>query len=524
MNLKNTVLGIELGSTRIKAVLLDDRHQPIASGSHEWQSRFADGIWYYTLEDVRHGLQACYAELAQSAREKLGQPLTTVGAIGISGMMHGYLPFDRNGEQLTEFRCWTNTITREASEALTELFHFNIPQRWSIAHLYQAMLNGEAHIPRLAFMTTLAGYVHWQLTGEKVVGLGEASGMFPIDNTAGGYDAEMISRFDALIAERGLDWRLRDVLPQIRPCGAFAGTLTPEGARLLDPSGILEPGIPLVPPEGDASTGMIATNCVRVYTGNVSAGTSIYAMLLLDHRPGFNENIAVLTTPNNLPAALIQCNNCTSDINAWTNLFSEVLALAGAEISKSELMTRLFQKSLEADLDCGGLLSYNYITGESLTGLNEGRPMFARMPDSRFSLANFMRTLQSSALATLKVGIDNLKRAEGFHIEKLYAYGGFFKTPEVGQRLLSAAMCVPVSVMHSAGEGGPYGMAVLAAYALWRRGDEKLEDYLDERVFAGAQSATLTASPEEIESFAEYVEHHRRAMPVEREAVKEMRW
>ena len=383
MDLKNMTLGIEFGSTRIKAVLIDERHVPAASGSFDWENRLEDGIWTYSLEEVHRGLQACYADLARDVREKYGVPLTEVGALGVSGMMHGYLPFDKDGNALTAFRTWRNTITGEAAERLTERFGFNIPQRWSVAHLYQAMLNGEAHLSRLDHLTTLAGYIHWRLTGEKVMGAGEAAGMFPIDSTALDFEAGMVEKFDALIAEKGYSWRFRDVFPRVLAAGEDAGRLTEAGALLLDPTGTLRPGIPLAPPEGDAGTGMAATNSVAVGTGNVSAGTSDFAMVVVDRPLGVHREIDMVTTPDGATVAMVHCNNCTSDINAWVDLFAEFAGAVGAETDKNRLYTLLFQKALEGEPDCGGLLSYNYFSGEGVTDLDAGRPVFARLPSAK---------------------------------------------------------------------------------------------------------------------------------------------
>ena len=459
MNLKETVIGIELGSTRIKSVLLGRNHQVLASGSFTWENSLVNGIWTYSLTEVQNGLQACFADLKRDVKEKYAQNLTTTGAIGISAMMHGYLPFDKDDNQLCEFRTWRNTITAAAAEKLTALFGFNIPQRWSIAHLYQAMIHKEAHVPNIAYITTLAGYVHYKLTGKKVMGVGEASGMFPIDSNTNQYDAEMVKKFNELT---GVD--LLSLLPEVLSAGDEAGNLTKEGALYLDPSGELEAGIPLVPCEGDAGTGMVATNSVRVRTGNVSAGTSDFAMVVVDKKLKVHREIDMVTTPVGKPVAMVHCNNCTSDINAWISLFRESIDLFGFTVDTNTLYTKLFKVALEGDNDCGDLLSYNYYSGEGVTDLDQGRPLFIRKADSAFSLANFMRTHLYSALATLKIGMDILSE-ENVEIDKIYGHGGFFKTEEVGQRILSAAINTPVSVMQTAGEGGPYGMALLCAYA-----------------------------------------------------------
>ena len=515
MDLTKTVLGIELGSTRIKAVLIDQQHRPVASGDYEWENRLVNGIWTYSMESVHTGLRACVKALKEDLKEEFGLELTTVGAIGVSAMMHGYLPFDKDGKQLAEFRTWRNTITGEAAEKLTALFGFNIPQRWSIAHLYQAMLNGEEHVKEIAYLTTLAGYIHWMLTGEKVMGVGEASGMFPIDSETGDYDAVMLRKFLDLT---GLD--LRTVLPKVLPAGACGGRLTEAGARFLDPDGTLQSGIPVAPCEGDAGTGMTATNSVRVRTGNVSAGTSDFAMIVADHPLGVHREIDMVTTPDGLPVAMVHCNNCTSDINAWVNLFSEFARLMGLDVNRSELFTKLFQKALSGEPDCGGLLSYNYFSGEGVTDLDEGRPLFVRSPSARFTLSNFMRMHLLSALATLKIGMDILTETEQVPIDRLYGHGGFFKTPEVGQRMLSAAVGVPVSVMKTAGEGGPYGMALLGAYMLWHEEGESLPDYLDNKVFADAQSSTISATQEDIDGFNAFLAQYRKALPLERLATE----
>ncbi|MBO4419262.1 MAG: ATPase [Oscillospiraceae bacterium] len=514
MDLKQCTIGIELGSTRIKAVLIDGEHVPVASGDFEWENQLVDGIWTYSMEAVHRGIQTCFAGLMAEVKAKLGVELSTVGAIGVSAMMHGYLPFDKAGRQLAAFRTWRNTVTGPAAEKLTELFRFNIPQRWSIAHLYQAILNGEDHVKDIDFLTTLAGYIHWQLTGEKCMGVGEASGMFPIDGKTLDYDAGMVEKFRALT---GVE--LRAILPKVLPAGVQAGSLTESGARFLDPTGVLRPGIPVAPCEGDAGTGMTATNSVRVRTGNVSAGTSDFAMIVTDKALGVHREIDMVTTPDGLSVAMVHCNNCTSDINAWVNLFSELCETLGVEISKGELFTRLFRKALAGEPDCGGLLSYNYFSGEGVTDLDEGRPVFARMQNARFTLANFMRTHLLSALATLKIGMDILTRSEGVEIDKLYGHGGFFKTPEVGQRMLSAAVGAPVSVMETAGEGGPYGMALLAAYMLRKEPGESLPDYLDHKVFAGAKAVTIMADAEDVEGFNRFLARYQKALPLEKAAI-----
>ena len=518
MNFTKTSLGIELGSTRIKAVLIDECHNVIAEGGYGWENQLVDGIWTYSLDAVHEGIRACYKALADDVLAKFGEPLTTVGAIGISGMMHGYLPFDADGNLLTPFRTWRNTITGEAAALLSEKFGFNIPQRWSIAHLGQAMLNGEEHLSKLAHFTTIAGYLHTKLTGERVLGIGEASGMFPVDSDGLCYDEKMLDTFDEIVRGKGYSWTIREVLPAVKCAGEWAGSLTEEGAAFLDPTGNLRPGIPFAPPEGDAGTGMTATNSVKVYTGNVSAGTSDFAMIVVDHMPGMHRELDMVTTPAGLPVAMVHCNNCTSDINAWAGLFRDFADRAGVKLTDDELYTLLFSVALEGDKDCGGLLSYNYFSGEGVTDVDEGRPVFLRIPDAKITLPNFMRTHLLSALATLKIGLD-LLTVEDIRIDKLYGHGGFFKTAEAGQRMLSAAVGAPVSVMKTASSGGPYGMALLAAYCLNRNDGETLEDYLENRVFAGVESVTLMADDDDIAGFDKFLERYKAAFPVEKAAI-----
>ena len=520
MDLSKATLGMELGSTRIKAVLIDENHIPVASGDYEWENQLVNGIWTYSMDTVHKGVQACYAALRDNVKAEFGVELESVGAIGVSAMMHGYLPFDKNGNQLAEFRTWRNTITGEAAEELTELFGFNIPQRWSIAHLYQAILNQESHVGDIAYLTTLAGYLHWKMTGRKVMGVGEASGMFPIDSDKLDYNEAMVKKFDELLAPKNFGWKLRDILPEVLTAGENAGYLTEEGARFLDPSGTLKAGIPVCPCEGDAGTGMAATNSVRVRTGNVSAGTSDFAMIVTDKQLGVHREIDMVTTPDGLPVAMVHCNNCTSDINAWVGLLSEFAEMMGFGANKGELFTKLFRKALEGDPDCGGLMSFNYFSGEGVTDLDAGRPVFARTPDAHFTLANFMRTHILSALATLKIGLDILTQTEGVEVDKLYGHGGFFKTPEVGQRMLSAAVGSPVSVMETAGEGGPYGIALLASYMLSKEDGETLPDYLDNKVFAGSSVNTVMAEESDITGFNAFLARYKKALPVERAAIE----
>ena len=523
MELKDTVLGIELGSTRIKAVLVDRNFRPLVSGSFVWENQLVDGVWTYAMDQVYQGLRACYADLKRQVQQRFGQTIRQVGAIGVSGMMHGYLPFDAQGNQLAQFRTWRNTMTEQAAEELTALFGFNIPQRWSIAHLYQAMLNGEPHVKDISFLTTLAGFLHWKLTGEKCMGVGEASGMFPIGRGSCAYDKEMVHKFDALAAEMGYSWTLEQILPQPVPAGTPAGILTPEGAALLDPSGDLQPGIPLAPCEGDAGTGMTATNAVRLGTGNVSAGTSDFAMLVTDCKMAVHREIDMVTTPAGIPVAMVHCNNCTSDINAWVSLFEEFAEAIGAPQEPGKLYTLLFRKALEGSPDGGGLVSCNFYSGEPVLGLNQGRPLVVRSPDSRLNLGNFMRTHLLSALATLKIGLDILSRQEKVKLTKLYAHGGFFKTKGTTQKIMADALEVPVKVMATAGEGGAWGIAVLASYMICREPGETLADYLEQKVFRGAEGTVIQPDGGESRGFCTFMERFRAGLDIERTAVKKIK-
>jgi sugar (pentulose or hexulose) kinase len=514
-----TALGIELGSTRIKAVLIGPNHAPLAVGSHEWENRYENGIWTYDLDDVWMGLQDAFRDLQAQVKAQYGAPLQRVGALGFSAMMHGYMAFDRDGNQLVPFRTWRNTMTGQAAEELTDLFQFNIPQRWSIAHVYQAILNGEAHVGQISHLTTLAGYVHWQLTGQKVMGVGEASGMFPIDSTTNDWDVRRLGLFNAQLAAKNIPWKLEDVLPRVLVAGENAGTLTPEGAKLLDPTGQLQAGIPLCPPEGDAGTGMVATHSVASRTGNVSAGTSVFAMIVLEKALSkLYPEIDMVTTPSGKPVAMVHSNNCTSDLNAWVGLFHEFTQALGVEVSQSKLFETLYQQALNADPDGGGMLAYAYLSGEHITHLEEGRPLFVRTPESKFTLANFMRTHLFSALGALKIGMDILFEQENVGLDQLLGHGGFFKTPEVGQKMMAAAINVPVSVMSTAGEGGAWGMALLAAYML-NKSDEPLEAYLIQKVFAGENALTIAPDPADVAGFAAFMERYKRGLVIERAAV-----
>lgn len=527
MDIKNiieagkTAVGIELGSTRIKTVLVGEDAAPLASGSHTWENRYVNGIWTYSLEDIWDGLQKSYADMANDVKNKYGVTLTTVGSIGFSAMMHGYMAFDNEENLLVPFRTWRNTITEEAATKLTDAFAFNIPQRWSIAHLYQAILNKEEHVKDITYFTTLAGYIHWQLTGKKVLGIGDASGMFPIDSATKQYDGAMISKFDEMTASCGYPWKLQDILPEVLVAGDNAGVLTEAGAKKLDVTGNLKAGILVCPPEGDAGTGMTATNSVAVRTGNVSAGTSIFAMIVVEKAmENVHKEIDMVTTPSGEAVAMVHCNNCTSDINAWANIFKEYSEAMGVDVDMNKLYTTMFEQALKGDADCGGLMGYNYFSGEPVTGFEEGRPIFMRTPNAKFSFANFMRLQLYSAVAALKYGLDILFKEENVAVDKMFGHGGFFKTKEVGQRIMAAVMNAPVTVMETAGEGGAWGIAVLALYAAAKENGETLEDYLNKKIFAGQSGSTLDASPADIEGFNAFMEKYIEALPVEHAAVK----
>ena len=527
-NIKNaiengrTALGIEFGSTRIKAVLVDENNKPIASGSHEWENRLENGIWTYSLEDIWTGLADCYSDMAADVKKQYGAEITTIGAIGFSAMMHGYMAFDEKGELLAPFRTWRNSITGKAAAELTDLFGFNIPERWSIAHLYQAVLNGEEHVSSIKYLTTLAGYVHWKLTGEFVLGVGEASGMFPIDSTTKNYNAQMLEKFGNIDTVKKYPWNITDILPKVLVAGDKAGTLTAEGAKLLDVSGKLQAGIPLCPPEGDAGTGMTATNSITKRTGNVSAGTSVFAMVVLE-KPLENAypEIDIVTTPVGDDVAMVHVNNCTSDINAWVNIFREFAAELGVEISTPKLYDTLYFKALEGDADCGGLISYNYFSGENITHMAEGRPLFVRTPDSKFNLANMMRTHLYSSLGTLKLGMDILAK-ENVQIDKMFGHGGLFKTKDVGQKFMAAAINTPVSLMETAGEGGAWGIALLASYMLTKNDGETLTDFLNNRVFADGEVYTLEPDAADVEGFNTFAARYSKGLPIEKAAVENM--
>ena len=513
------VLGIELGSTRIKAVLIGEDHAPIASGSHTWENRLEGGVWTYHMEDVWAGLQDAYADLKADVARQYGAKLTRLAGLGISAMMHGYLPFDAQGNQLCEFRTWRNTMTGEAAAELTELLHFNIPQRWSIAHLYQAMLRGEAHLPRLARLTTLAGHVHHMLTGRHVMGVGEASGMFPIDSETADFDAAMVQKFDENAARFGYAWKLRDVLPTVLSAGEDAGNLTAEGAKLLDPTGELESGCPVAPPEGDAGTGMAATNAVAARTGNVSAGTSVFAMIVLEHALSrVYPEIDMVTTPTGKPVAMVHCNNCTSDINAWAGMLAGFAKAAGRDVPMGDIYTALFTAAMDGEADCGGVVNIPLFSGEPVVGLDEGRPMMIRTPDAQLTFANFARSLVAGAMVALRLGMDILA-GEGVKVDSLLGHGGYFKTPVAGQKILAASLSTPVSVMETAGEGGPWGMALLAAYRVHKAEGQTLEDYLNARVFADAKSTTVAPEQADADGLTAYARRFSACLAAQKAAI-----
>ena len=519
-----TALGIEFGSTRIKAVLIDSSNVPVASGSHEWENRLENGIWTYSLEDIWTGLQDAYKNLAYDVKNQYDITLKNIGAIGFSAMMHGYMVFGEKDELLVPFRTWRNTITGEASEKLLREFHYNIPQRWSIAHLYQAILNGEEHVKDITYLTTLAGYIHWRMTGKKVLGVGDASGMFPIDIHTKDYDEVMVQKFDALVADKQYPWKLRDIMPRVLVAGEEAGVLTEEGARLLDVTGNLQAGIPVCPAEGDAGTGMAATNSVKQRTGNVSAGTSVFVMAVLEKELSkVYPELDMVTTPDGSLVAMVHCNNCTSDLNAWVNLFGEFLETVGLKMDKDELYGTLYRKALEGEKDCGGLMSCCYFSGEPVTGFEEGRPLFARTPDSHFTLANFMRTHLYSSLAALKIGMDILFQQEKVELDELMGHGGLFKTAGVGQSIMAAAANVPVTCMETAGEGGAWGIALLASYMKNKGENETLDVYLNEKVFAGKKGSTLVPDPEDVEGFDRFIASYKDSLAMERAAVETLR-
>ena len=515
------ILGIELGSTRIKAVLIDQENKPIAQGNHTWENQLVDGLWTYSIEAIWSGLQDCYADLRSNVKNLYGIEIENLAAIGVSAMMHGYMPFNAKEEIFVPFRTWRNTNTGRAAAALSDLFVYNIPLRWSISHLYQAILDNEAHVKDIDFLTTLAGYVHWQLTGEKVLGIGDASGMLPIDPTTHNYSAEMVAKFDKLIAPNQYNWTLQDILPKVLSAGESAGVLTPEGSKKLDASGHLKAGIPVCPPEGDAGTGMVATNAVKQRTGNVSAGTSSFSMIVLEKELSKPyEMIDMVTTPDGSLVAMVHCNNCTSDLNAWVNLFKEYQELLGIPIDMNEIYSKLYNIALTGDADCGGLLSYNYISGEPVTGLAEGRPLFVRSANDKFNLANFMRSHLYASVGVLKIGNDILFNEEKIKVDRITGHGGLFKTKGVGQRILAAAINSPISVMETAGEGGAWGIALLGSYLVNNEKKQSLADFLDEKVFVGDAGIEVSPTAEDVAGFNTYIENYKAGLPIEEAAVK----
>lgn len=515
-----TYLGIEFGSTRIKAVMVDEKGTPLAAGSHEWENRYENGVWTYSLDDIWSGLQDCYQDLLEDVKKQYSVDVASFSAMGFSAMMHGYLAFDKDGKLLVPFRTWRNTITEEAAVKLTKEFNYNIPQRWSIAHLYQAILNKEEHVKEIAFITTLAGYVHYKLTGEKVLGVGDASGMFPIDTKTGSYDKQMLEKFNELIAPYGFSWKLEDILPKVLTAGEKAGTLTKEGAAILDTKENLTEGIMVCPPEGDAGTGMTATNSVGVRTGNVSAGTSVFAMIVLEKElTKVYPEIDLVTTPDGALVGMVHCNNCTSDLNAWVNLFGEFAESFGIKADKNKLFSVLYHKALEGDTDCGGLISYNYFSGEPVTGFDEGAPLFVRRADDRFNLANFMRTHLYSSLAALKAGLDLMFKEEDVKVDEMFGHGGLFKTKGVGQRIAAAAMNTPVSVMETAGEGGAWGIALLAVYMQKKEAGESLQHFLNEKIFAGQTGSRMEPDEKDVEGFERFMKRYMAGLAIEHSAV-----
>lgn len=519
-----SVLGIEFGSTRIKAVLVGEDNTPIASGSHDWENQLVDGIWTYSLDAVWAGVQDCYKNMAEDVKAQYGVTLTKIGAMGFSGMMHGYIPFNKEGEQLAEFRTWRNTNTGAASEVLTDLFNWHMPLRWSVAHLYQSILNEEAHVKDIDYVTTLAGYVHWMLTGQKVMGVGEAAGMFPIDDKTRDYNQRMVDQFDELVAPKGFSWKLREIFPKVLVAGEDAGCLTEEGAKLLDVSGNLQAGIPICPPEGDAGTGMAATNSVKVRTGNVSAGTSVFSMVVLEKELSKPyPELDIVTTPDGHLVAMVHCNNCTSDLNAWVNVFKEFAESMGMDVDMNKLYGTLYTKALEGDKECGGLLSYNFLSGEHIVEMEEGRPMFVRRPNDKFNLANFMRVLLSTSLGALKTGNDILVKQENVQIDVMNGHGGLFKTPKVGQSLMAAALDTPVAVMKTAGEGGAWGIALLASYMLNKEAEESLDEFLANKVFGGDAGDIMEPDQADVDGFNEFIKRYAAGLPIERAAIDSLR-
>ncbi|MEK4361487.1 FGGY-family carbohydrate kinase [Paenibacillus sp. FSL M8-0212] len=515
-----TSLGIEFGSTRIKAVLIDHHFNTICSSSYEWENQLIGGYWTYPMDEMIHGLQQTYHQLKQEIETNYGVTIQKIGSIGCSAMMQGYIALDQTGELLVPFRTWRNATTGKAASELNEKFQFKIPERWSIAHLYQAILNGEEHVANINYITTLSGYIHRLLTGSKAIGIGDASGMFPIDESTLGYHEEMLKKFDDLITDKGYPWNLKDILPKVYTAGEHAGYLSEAGARLLDPSGNLESNIPLCPPEGDAGTGMVATNSVQKRTGNISVGTSIFAMIVLDKNLSrVYPEIDIVTTPDGNPVAMVLANNCSSDINAWVDLFRKFYEAMGQKPDMNQLFSVLFNEALKADADGGGLLSYGYYSGENITGIAKGRPLFVRSPESRFNLANFMRVHLFAAFAALRLGLDILTQKEHVTIEHIWAHGGLFKTPLVAQKMCASALNIPVSVMSTAGEGGAWGIAILASYMVNKQQHEGLAEYLTTKVFIDAEGQEISPNSADVNGFALFMERYTEGLAIEQSAV-----
>lgn len=516
----STSLGIELGSTRIKACLISANGAVLASGSHDWENSYADKLWTYSLESVEAGMQDAYAKLVADVETQYGVRPTTFGALGVSAMMHGYLAFDAENELLTPFRTWRNTNTGPAAEELSELLNYNIPLRWSVAHFYQAVLDAEAHIPHINFLTTLAGYVHFKLTGKKVLGVGDASGMFPIDPVTRDYDAHLLALTNERVATRAQLPKLEELLPKALPAGEDAGSLTESGALWLDPTGALQSGIPTCPPEGDAGTGMVATNAVAPRTGNVSAGTSIFAMVVLEQAlKNRHHELDLVTTPAGDLVAMVHCNNGASELNTWAGLLGEFAHAIGSNVSQDDVFAAFFGAALNGEANGGGLLAYNYLAGEPITGLVEGRPLFVRTPDSQFNLANFARTQIYGAFGTLALGMRVL-HGEGVKIDDMFAHGGVFRTAGVAQRLLAASINAPVSVGDTASEGGAWGIAVLADFVRTRiSGSElNLQDYLNAQIFADAGVNTIAPDDADVAGFAEYLASYESGLAIQKAA------
>lgn len=520
----NTVLGIEFGSTRIKSVLLNgDNNEIIASGSHNWENDYIDGVWTYSLDAIWNGLQSSYKNLVQNIKKEYGLELNKIASIGFSAMMHGYMPFNSEGELLVPFRTWRNNITEIASRKLTEEFKHPIPQRWSIAHLYHAILNGEEHISKIDFLTTLEGFIHWKLSGKKVIGVGEASGMFPVDLKTNNYNQKMLNKFSDLVSDYNLPWEINEILPQPLLAGENAGKLTIEGANLLDPTGTLKPGSLMCPPEGDAETGMVATNSIAERTGNVSAGTSVFAMVVLeDELSKAHPELDLVMTPTGKLVAMAHSNNCSSNLDKWINIFQEAVESLGFKVDKNTLYETLYNKALEGDKDCGGLLAYGYLSGEHITGFEEGRPLFTMESDSNFNLANFMRVNLQSALGAMKLGMDILIKEENVKLDKMLGHGGLFKTEGVAQKFMAAAVNAPVSVMETAGEGGAWGIALLASYHLNKKECQTLEKYLNQNIFTDQNEKVIEPDPADVKGFEKFMQRYEAGLSIERAAVENL--